>query len=73
MKVYSIFTVEYQPEAFEKHAEKFRLVHLRIFFRWLLTIFYHENPIYQEVLLRNNIHCGGVIPYTLPYKCHDPP
>ena len=42
MKVFSIFTVEYQPEAFEKHAEKFRLDHLRLFFRWVLTIFYHE-------------------------------
>ena len=34
MKVFSIFTVEYQPEGFEKHAEKFMFVHLRLFFRW---------------------------------------
>ena len=42
MKAYSIFTVQYQPETFENHAKKFRLVHLRLSFRWLLTIFYHE-------------------------------
>ena len=36
--MYSIFTVEYQPEAFEKHAEKFRLDHLRLFFHWLTNI-----------------------------------
>ena len=42
MKVYTIFTVEYQPEAFEKHAKKFGLVHLSILSRWLLKIFYHE-------------------------------
>ena len=51
MKVYSIFTVECQPEAFENHAKKFRLVHLRLFFRWLLTIFYHEIQITRKCSL----------------------
>ena len=41
MKVYSIFTAEYQPEALEKHAKKFRLFHFSLISRWLLP-FYHE-------------------------------
>ena len=59
IKVYSIFAVEYQPEAFENHAKKFRLVHLRLF---ILP----QNPVCQKVLLRNYLHCN-VEAYTLPY------
>ena len=59
MKVYSIFAVEYQPEAFEKHAEKFRLVHLSLFIlQW--------KPVCQKVLLRKHLNCS-VEAYTLPY------
>ena len=39
MKVYSTF------EAFEKPAKKFRIVHLSLFSRWLLKIFYHETQL----------------------------
>ena len=60
MKVYSIFAVEYQPEAFEKHVKKFRLVHLHLFILpW--------NPVCQKVLLRNYLHCS-VEAYMLWFK-----
>ena len=58
MKVYSILTVEYQPEAFENHAMAFNNM-----LPW--------NQVHQEVLLRNHLRCRGAIPYTLPYMCYD--
>ena len=65
IKVYSIFTVEYQPDAFEKHAEKFRLDHLRLFFRWLSTIFYRcvatqerTRDITLTLACRSAMRCG---------------
>ena len=68
MKAYSIFTVEWQPETFEKHAERFRLVHLSLSCPWLLAIFYHETHFTRRYAWETTSTIGA---YTLPYMCCD--
>ena len=62
MKVYSIFTVEYQPVRRLKNKPKNSglFMHLSLFSCWLLKIFYHGTQYHQAVLLRNHLHCRGV-------------
>ena len=56
MKAYSIFTAEYQPEAFQDMPKN----SVKYIFSLAVNNILSCNPFHQKVLLRNHLHRRGV-------------